>query len=140
AMEDAVQMGMMHRAGDGGQQASGSSAVTLEARQLAIETASVDELHREVWPAVMLTDFVDRHDVRMIQLCDRLRLEAEPLPLDRRGLAAAADHLERDDAVETFLPRVVDHAHAALADGAQQLVIAELAQFGRGRKERQNRG
>ena len=44
-----------------------------------------------------------------------------------RGQVAGQDHLHGDRAVEVLLPCLVDHAHAAAADLAQQLVGAEIA-------------
>ncbi len=40
---------------------------------------------------------------------------------------AGQDHLQRHRAVEPLLPRLVDHAHPAAADLADQLIRAEIA-------------
>ena len=53
-------------------------------------------------------------------------LGAEAIHFLGAGPRAGEDHLQGDDAIEAFLPRLVDHTHAAAADCFEQLVIAEL--------------
>ena len=47
------------------------------------------------------------------------------------GELPGEDHLERDFAVEAYLPGLEDHAHAAARDLADDLVVAEVADAGR---------
>ena len=70
----------------------------------------------------MLADLVDLHDVGVLQSGDRLRLDAEPLPLRGAGISAAQDHFQGDDAVEADLPGLVNDAHAAAVQLLQDLV------------------
>ena len=70
----------------------------------------------------MLADLVDLHDVRVLQLGHRLRLGAEAGQLLRAGVVARQDHLQGDDPVQLHLPGLVDHAHAAAAQLAEDLV------------------
>ena len=43
-----------------------------------------------------------------------------------RGQVAGQDHLHRHQAVESLLPRLVDHAHPAAPDLLEQLILAEM--------------
>src|SRR5262249_53118987 len=89
--------------------------------------AVLNQFHAEVVPAVVLADLVNGHDVRMIEVGDGSRFGAEALHFRRGRQLAGEDHLQGDDAVEGNLPGPVDDAHAAAADLAQQLVVAEGA-------------
>ena len=75
--------------------------------------------------AVLLAGGVDRHDVGVVQLGRRLGLAAEALHRLGRQSQAGGEHLERHLAVERDLPRLVDDAHAAAAELADDLEIAE---------------
>ena len=91
-----------------------------------LQRLAVDVLHRVVVDAVLLADGEDRHDVRMVQLGGRLGFVAEAgdLPLvEHRG---ERQDLERHAAVERNLLGLVDDAHAAAADLADDLVVADL--------------
>ena len=84
-----------------------------------------DVLHGEEVDVVFLSDGVDLHDVRVVELRRGLRLALEAL--DERGILRqlAADHLERHDAVERHLVRLVDGRHPASTQLAQNLIVAE---------------
>ena len=66
----------------------------------------------------------------MVEVGDRLGLVAEPPHLVVAGPVPGPDHLEGDEAVEAELPGLVDDAHAAAAQDAEQLVVAEVADLG----------
>src|SRR5262245_45666532 len=55
---------------------------------------------------------------------DRARLAVEPLDV-LGGRLAGEDHLERDQAIEAGLARLVDDAHPAARDLAEDVVRAE---------------
>ena len=59
----------------------------------------------------------------------------EPAQLVVAGQQAGLDHLERHGPVERDLPGLVDDAHAAAAQLAADLVIAEVAHGGAGRQD-----
>ena len=86
-----------------------------------------DEIHREVLLALMDADFVNGHDVRMLQAGRRRSFRAKPLHELRAGERTEEQHLHRDDAVQAYLPRPIDNAHPASRDFFQQFVIAERA-------------
>ena len=77
-------------------------------------------------PALVLTHFVNGHDVRMIQPGGGFGFGAEALDLAVIGEAPGQNHLERHDPVEAGLSRPPHRAHAAVGDFSQQFVVAEL--------------
>ena len=90
---------------------------------LPVEAAAGAELQREERPAVVLADLVDLHDVRVLQPGDRLRLgrgsgPARPPPAwpPARIIFSATTRFS------AALPGLVDDAHAAAAQLAQDLV------------------
>jgi hypothetical protein len=94
------------------------------------QRAPLDQLHREERRAGRLADAVDGHDVRVPQPCRRLGLALEareqPAVLAHRGW----QDLERHSPVQADLPRLVDHTHAAAAQLAQDLELAQAAGLG----------
>ena len=80
--------------------------------------------------AVVLADLVDRHDAGVVEQGDRLGLVPEPAQLVVAGEHAGPDHLQGDGPVEADLPGLVDDAHAAAAQLAPDLVVAEVADHG----------
>ena len=72
---------------------------------------------------------MDGDDVRVLQRGRGHGLGAEPLHRLRRRMRPEQEHLERDDAVQALLAGLVDHAHAAVRNLLQQLVVAEIAEL-----------
>ncbi len=70
----------------------------------------------------MVADFVDVHDVGVLQPGGRLGLAAEPRQVLRRGVLPCQNHLEGDDAVQALLAGAIHHAHAPPAQHAQDFV------------------
>ena len=87
----------------------------------AVDHAHVDEEH-----AVDLAVVVDRYDVRFLQPPGRMRLALQPLAEHRVVRRALRQQLQRDDAILDGVLGLVDLAHPALADQAQQAVGPEL--------------
>ena len=54
-------------------------------------------------------------------------LDLKAADVFRRCQVRGQDHLDRHDAVECLLPRLVDHAHPAPADFFQDLIRAKVA-------------
>ena len=80
---------------------------------------------------VALADFVDRDDVRIVELRDRLRLRVKTRDIARARELPRADRLHRDEPLQTHLPRTPHHAHPAARDFLDQFVIAEPPRDGR---------
>ena len=125
AVQDAPLVGVVHRLGRLGHQPRRGPRVVAVAVEPAGQAAAGDQLHAEVALAVVLADLVDRHDVGVVQRRDRLGLVLEPPELGVAGQNAGPDHLQGDRAVQADLPRLVDDPHAATAQLAADLVVAE---------------
>jgi hypothetical protein len=92
------------------------------ARQALIEAAAVEQFQGHERQAVRFADVIDLEDVGMPEPGHRLGLDPEPGEVVGPRLAAAADHLEGDQAFEPAVPRLVDNAHSALAQPVENLV------------------
>ncbi len=90
-----------------------------------VEADTVDLLHREVQQPTSLAVAVDRDDVLMVKRRGRARLGTEAIPHVRVGGELRGEHLERDDAFERLLPRLVDRAHPAATEHADDAKVAE---------------
>ena len=93
-----------------------------------VQALALDELHGIEADIAVLADLEDRHDVGVVQPGRGAGLAAEPL-LDQ----PVAGHLPRQDlqrhpAAQRDLLGLVDHAHAAPADLAEDPVVADLPQ------------
>jgi hypothetical protein len=62
------------------------------------------------------TKFKKRHDARMVQLRQRLGFAGEAFGERRIVADAGRQNFQRHDAIELFLARFVNRAHAAFAD------------------------
>ncbi len=91
-----------------------------------IQAMPLDVLHCVVVNSPILAHPVDRHDVPVVQPRRRPRLQPEPLDLHRVDPAVQRQDLQRHAAAERLLDGLVDHPHAALADLADDPVIAQL--------------
>jgi hypothetical protein len=89
---------------------------------------ALDVLHRDEGNGVVLAVLVDADDVGMVQPARGLRLVLEARHVLRGELRldqALADGLDRYQALDVRIERLVDRAHRALAQGAPDLVLAE---------------
>ena len=124
AVQDPPAVGVVD--GQGHVAEAGGLGAGVEPRGLG-EIAAGDVLHREVLQALMFADFIDRHDVRMVERGHRLGLGAEAGQVARGGERASEDHLERDHPVEARLIGPIDDPHPAVGYFLFELVIAEIA-------------
>src|SRR5205823_2169061 len=74
--------------------------------------------------ARQLANVTDADDVRALQPCGRASLAQEPLARDTVGRRDRREHLDRDLLVEQLVVRGIDDAHAALAEDAEDPVLA----------------
>src|SRR5262249_14353157 len=86
------------------------------------QAAAGHEVQRKRGQAVVFADLVNLDDRRVLEPGRRLRLGAEAGQLVRIRVRAAQNHLERHDAIQPHLPRLVDDAHASLAEHLEKLV------------------
>src|SRR5262249_13668080 len=125
-VEDAAHVGVMHGASRGRREVRRRLWIERSGGEPVGEALALDELHGEVAPAVVLADLVDRHDMRVVETGDGLGLVAEASEVVVAGPGPCAEHLQRDEAVEGALAGLVDDAHAAAAEDAVDLVVAEV--------------
>jgi hypothetical protein len=120
-VQDAALVGVVDGPGHGLDQFRRLTRCQRRVGEAPGEAAAVHELQREVGQAVVLADFEDLDDIRVLQAGDRLGLPAEAGQF-LRELDARPHHLQGHDALEPEMPRLVDDAHAAVAEDAQDLV------------------
>ena len=87
---------------------------------------AVHELHQQEVEAARLPEIVHGDDVRMIQRRERLRLLFKPLGELRIVRALRREQLQRDETVQRFLPRLVDHAHAAAPEAFEDFELRKM--------------
>jgi hypothetical protein len=92
------------------------------------QVGALEQLHGEVGEVAVLAEVVGGDDVRVRELAGGARLEREALLVvaARAGVLVEQDGLQRDDAVQGRVLRLVDDAHGAAAELAQDLVAADL--------------
>ena len=74
--------------------------------------------------------FVDRDDVRMLELCNGLGLGAESLDEPGFGELAGKQHLDRNNPVQAPLPGLIDDPHPSASNHLQQIIIPEALTAG----------
>ena len=97
-----------------------------ELTQARRQTAARDELHAEVAETRVLTHFVNRHDVGMIEIGDCLGFEAKAPAIVFGGEDAGQNHFESDRPIQAHLARFKDNAHAAARQLANQFVVTKI--------------
>src|SRR5207253_10514452 len=126
-------MSVMHGLGQLGDQLRGYTGWLRSTVELLVEATTINELQRKEGPAVLFADFIDLHNVGMLEASHRLGFEAEPSQILRTSVGPAQDHFQGHQALEPDLTRLVHDAHAAPPQDTQQLVAAEsLAAAGQG--------
>ena len=96
---------------------AGSKLFVMPADRLR-QRFAFDQFHRVERPAAVTVDFVDRHDVWMLELPGDLGLFDQPPHRLGRG-RAGLHFLERDLASEIVVPRQPDFAESSFADFAE---------------------
>src|SRR6185503_18581687 len=84
---------------------------------------ALDELHRDVRPAIVLADFVNREDVWMVQRRGRACFLKETTPSILLRDVLRWEQFQRDDALELVVVSFVDGAHATCTDGFKDTVV-----------------
>jgi len=91
-------------------------------RHILFQRWAVHELHHQIGAAVLVTEFVDLHDVRMIQTRGGPGLVQEAPGITLIQRAVRREHLDGDVAVQDPIPRVPYPAHPAGSEQFQDLV------------------
>ena len=103
------------------------------ARIMLEEVVPAEELHRDVGRAVgVVAEVEDGHHVGVHHARDRARLALEAVLLLRVARDLGQHHLEGDVALQERVAGVVDDAHGARAQAAQDLVLADTRREVRG--------
>jgi hypothetical protein len=124
-MQNAALVRILDRLGDGLGITRGAPGMERTVAQQLRQVPPGHVVHREERQAFVVTDFVDGHDVGMLETGRRLGLGAEALNRRRRGHREGHNHLERDDPVQAPLPGLIHDIHTAAAHLLEQFVIAE---------------
>ncbi len=95
-----------------------------------VEPQPGDELHHEIMVPVLPAHAEDRHDVGVVQPGRGLRLTLEPAHLLGVEQRPGREHLRGHAAAQRLLLGLVDHAHAAAADLAEDPVVAQPLRAG----------
>ena len=110
-----------------------AAGVEAVAAGVLVQRQAADELHGEERLAVLgHAGLVDLGDAGVVQPAEDLGLVGEALEQRGRG-EAGADDLEGDGAARVVLLGLVDGAHAALAEQAQDAVAADARRQRRAR-------
>ena len=113
-----------------GSACGGASPVPIQPPQFGDdgrEGPPLDIPHRVVMDAPLAAHGVDGHDVRVVQVRRRLRLVLEALERLVAQDGREGQDLQRHLAAERDLGRLVDDAHPASADLAEDAEVAQLA-------------
>ena len=121
-MDDAALVGHVHRACERLHELGGRPRSRRALGDPLVEAASLDVLERKIRPTFVLAGLVNLHDVGMKQLGDGFRLGAKPRQAHLTDMRSGQDHLQRDQALQPAVPRLVDDAHAAAAELFQDVV------------------
>src|SRR5262249_19741203 len=71
-------------------------------------------------------------DVRMLQPGNGLGFRAETGEFLRAGMRLGQDHFERDRAIQSRLPRLIDDAHRAASQLTRELILPDVVRQGGG--------
>ncbi len=125
-VDDALLVGRGEPGGDLRGVFHGSPRREGSARELGAQRLAFEQLLDDVGRAFVLTDVVDRRDVRVVENAGGFRFLLEAAKAIRVLREGCRQHLDRDLAPEPRIPRPIDLAHTPRADRAEDLVGAEL--------------
>jgi hypothetical protein len=90
-----------------------------------VQSLALDKLHGVVVDALALADVEDRHDVGVMQSCRGACLTAEAQHALGVAYTGQGQHFESHVPIERLLLRLVNDAHAASANFADDAVVAD---------------
>ena len=131
SVHDAVSMRVVQRVGDldgGAQREWQRQRAVLQSPR---EGRAVDILHHQEDGRAVLTDVMERADIRMRDAGDGARFVAEPFdPAAGRVHELAREQLDGDGPIEPRIARTVDFAHSPGTERCQDLERAEAGARG----------
>ena len=110
-----------------GQQIANAHAV---AGSQLVQRLARDELHGKIIDSVVRANVVNRNDIGVVQRRGGLGLLTETLLAFGVRNLVRRKNLDRDDAIETRIARLVYLAHPARPDGRKNFVRPEFVGFG----------
>ena len=123
AMDDAFAVRGVERVGNFDGQVEQQLGVQRLARNAMLQGHAVEEFHRDKRLAVVIADFVNGADVRMVQGGSGARLATKALEGRRVLRQFLRQKLQRDEPAELDVFGLVDDAHPATAKLAQDAVV-----------------
>jgi hypothetical protein len=124
-MDDAVGVGEGHRVADAEQHRE--AGVEIDIGDPAIEPFAADPLHRVEQASIgEAAEVVHRHDARMFQPAEDVRLLGQARGDGGIRLAVGIEHLQGDLAIQRRIAREVDRAHASASEHGEQLVACRI--------------
>ena len=99
AVDDPVLMGQLQGAGDFCQATHRPAKVLLKVVEAFGETAAREQFHAEECMTIDLTNFVNRHDVRVVEIRGRFGFLTETQDVRGRVQNRATHHLQRHLAI-----------------------------------------
>jgi hypothetical protein len=128
AVDDATLMGMLNRFANLDHQGKPLASVQMLRFCVFDERLAVDNLHGKeglgAEPGFGGAGLIDLSDARMVETAESLRLQLEPAQQFAVG-PCGLDDLERDLAAGLVLLSLVDRTHSALAEQANNAVVAD---------------
>jgi hypothetical protein len=89
------------------------------------EVWSIDIVHDNEVLTLMDADFMNGNDMRVMQGARHHCFTAKTQNRICRGVISKEEHLDRDEPLQTLLPRLVNDSHAAAGDFLDYFVVAE---------------
>src|SRR5271157_2268834 len=91
----------------------------------AFKRLTLQQLHGNKVPAVILSDFVNGADIWVVQRRRRARFALKPLQRKRIFFRLGGQELERDMPTEVDVLGFVDHSHSSAAQLRQDTVVRD---------------
>ena len=106
--------------------ANASSGVNFRVRRSWRRFSAVHEFHEQEIKSARLSKVVNGDDVRMAQRGQRLRFAREPFGKFRVIHPFRREQFQCDQTVQGFLPRLVNHAHAAATEKFKNFELRKM--------------
>jgi hypothetical protein len=126
-VDDAVVVGELQGVGDAGDELGRFRKAGTPSQEEVRQRDALDKLAHDERDAIILADLVDGDNRGMSKLGDTTGLAEEAIALIAQGQIGGSRDLDRDDAVQLAVARLVDGAEGASANFLEQDEIAELA-------------
>jgi hypothetical protein len=126
-MDDAGAMRFVERSGNLHGVLERTDDRERSSRETNRQRLALDVLHHQEIDPLVMSDVVQRADVRVVQRRHGARLAFEALACVDIARDVGGQHLDRDGAIETGVARFVHVAHAAGADVRDECVRSDMA-------------